>query len=105
MKYTIDNLPAKIEWEKSGALSRTLQNAKNLLLTRMGEVPYSRTRGLDQAVYDMSMSRLNAVMLDEAQRVMLWEPDVQVVAVRCDQSEGYLRIEVDLEIADTLTDA
>ncbi len=102
MVYTIDNIPARIDWEVNGDLARTLQNAKNLLMAHKGEVPYSRNRGLNPDVYDVSMKRLKEVLLEEMRRVMILEPDVEVVAARADMSEGFLLLEVDLQIDDDM---
>lgn len=105
MLYTISNRPTRIEWEISREPMRTLQNAKNLLCVAKGEVPYSRYRGIDPAIYDMSMGKLNAVIAQEVRRAMMFEPDAEVKAVRTDMSEGYLIIEVDVEIDDELGEA
>ena len=50
-QYIIDNQPAEIGFEiRNDNRSRILQNCKNLLMTRMGEVPYDRYRGFDPAL-------------------------------------------------------
>ena len=47
-QYIITNIPEQIDFEiDNDDVGRTLQNAKNLLMTRMGEVPYDRLRGFD----------------------------------------------------------
>lgn len=103
--YTISNRPAAIQWEISPSdwVMRTLQNCKNLLMTRMGDVPYDRYRGLDSAIYDMPISEVRARLHEEIERVLLWEPDAEVVAVRCrpaaeTESGISILIEVDVNI-------
>ena len=36
-RYQIDNVAAPIDFQESDPVKRTLQNAKNLLMCRMGE--------------------------------------------------------------------
>jgi len=57
-KFLINNRPAAIAFESESLTDRTVQNAKNLLMTRMGEVPYDRLRGFDPALYDLPMPEL-----------------------------------------------
>lgn len=76
--YQIDNIPSTIDWQENDIILRTLQNAKNLLMCRMGEVPYGRYRGLDPSLFDLPMNDLRTELLPELDRVMLWEPDVEV---------------------------
>lgn len=82
--YEIDNTKAPIDFEcnKEGNTERTLQNCKNLLMCRMGEVPYDRRRGLNPAVFDMPLPELNNVILSEVDRVLAWEPDAKAVSAR-----------------------
>ena len=44
--YQIDNVASPIDFQEDDLIKRTLQNAKNLLMCQMGEVPYGRYRGL-----------------------------------------------------------
>lgn len=82
--YEIDNLPAPVKFGGTNAqLTRTLQNAKNLLMTHMGEVPYDRYRGFNPALYDLPIPELKAKLLRELDRVMMWEPDVEVAYAEC----------------------
>lgn len=79
-QYVIDNRPEPVEFEiDSSDLARTLQNAKNLLMTEMGEVPYDRLRGLDPAILHLPFDQMRYELPAEVVRVMLWEPDVKVV--------------------------
>ena len=47
-QYKITNDPYSVDFSLTngnGLVRRTVQNAKNLLLCRMGEIPYDRYRG------------------------------------------------------------
>lgn len=99
-QYIIDNRPTPIDFEAdSDPLRRTIQNCKNLLMTRMGEIPYDRYRGLDPALFDLPIQEMNEALVPELDRVMLWEPDAEVVdAVAVLEEGGRCVITVTLEI-------
>ena len=101
-QYQIDNIAAPIDFQEQNIIQRTLQNAKNLLMCRMGEVPYDRCRGFDPALYDLPVERLREELLPELDRVMAWEPDVEVVdaeATLLKDGQVYIKaiLEVDIE--------
>lgn len=78
-KYTITNQPEPIPFEENGSIvARTVQNAKNLLMTQMGEVPYDRLRGFNPALYHLPLPDMQAALLPEVNRLMMWEPDAKV---------------------------
>lgn len=81
-QYEITNQPVPIDFEggTNDATKRILQNAKNLLMCQKGEVPYSRLRGFDPLLYDLPPDEFGELLLPELDRVMLWEPDVEVVS-------------------------
>ena len=98
-KYVIDNVPYPINWEEKDRVQRTLQNAKNLLMCRMGEVPYDRWRGFDPALNDLPMDQMRNELLPELDRIMLWEPDVEVVdaeATLTPDGETYIRVTIEV---------
>lgn len=66
-------------------VERTLRNAKNLIMCRMGEVPYDRQRGLNPALFDRPYHEAAAALIPELDRCMLYEPDAEVV-------DGWLEI-------------
>ena len=69
-QYQITNQPAPIDFEcNSDMILRTIQNAKNLLMCRMGEVPYDRYRGIDPAYYNLPMPELKEKLLPELDRM------------------------------------
>jgi len=88
-RYRITNRQEPIDFENSGNMvARTVQNAKNLLMTQMGEVPYDRLRGLDPALYHLPMEKMRQALLPEMDRVMLWEPDARVVEATATRNEN-----------------
>ena len=78
-KYEIDNIPAPINFGSGDIIQRSLQNAKNLLMCKMFEVPYDRYRGLDQDIFDLPIGEMRTELLPELDRLMTYEPDVEVV--------------------------
>ena len=80
-RYIITNEPAPIDFEcGDDQVLRTLQNAKNLLTLRRGEVPFDRDRGFDDALFHLPLADMEEQLLPELDRVMLWEPDVDVAS-------------------------
>ena len=97
--FEITNVPSDIDFEcGSDFIRRTVQNAKNLLMCRRGEVPFDRQRGLDPAILDMPMTELKEALLPELDRVMLWEPDVEVVSAEALNEDGQTVIRCVIEI-------
>ncbi len=80
-RFFIDTRMAPVQFECETAQGRVLQNAKNLLTTRMGDVPYDRMRGLNPAVYDKPLPFVKAHIAEEIARVLAWEPDVRLIRV------------------------
>lgn len=77
--YQIDNIPSPLNFQGNDIIMRTLQNAKNLLMCRMGEVPFDRYRGFDPALFDLPFLEFRSELLPELDRIMMWEPDVEIV--------------------------
>lgn len=102
-QYVIDNTEQPIDFQGKDIILRTLQNAKNLLMCRMGEIPYDRYRGLDPAIFDLPISKLQEELLPELDRVMMWEPDVEVVdadAELLENGETYIRVVLEITIGE-----
>lgn len=81
-QYEIDSRKTPLNFEcamKNDMIERTLHNAKNLLMCRKGEIPYDRQRGLDPSIFDLPFQQAQALITQELDRVMLWEPDAEVV--------------------------
>lgn len=99
-QYQITNRPAPIDFEcNNDIILRTIQNAKNLLMCRMGEVPYDRYRGFDPALYHLPIQKLQEKLMPELDRIMMWEPDVEVVDGTCTLDEdGHVVITATIEV-------
>ena len=99
--YQIDNIAAPIDFQQDDVIKRTLQNAKNLLMCHLGEVPYDRCRGFDPELYDIPIAQLREELLPELDRVMIWEPDVEVAdaeATLLGDGSVYIRVILEVEI-------
>ena len=102
-QYEITNIPGEIKFEtgnSSVGLERTLQNAKNLLMCRMGEIPFDRQRGLNPALFDLPLNEMQSYLLPELDRVMLWELDVEVVSATVTLEDGQAVIRCIVEVND-----
>ena len=88
-QFEISNIPEAIDFEGAQDYARrTVQTAKNLLMTEKGETPFSRDRGFDPALYHLPFPEFREQLLPELDRVMLWAPDVEVVSARAEAVEG-----------------
>ena len=102
-QYQIDNIPTPINFGEEDPVQRTLQNAKNLLMCQMGEVPYDRYRGFDPALYDLPIDDMRMELLPELDRIMLYEPDVEVVdaeATLIKDGSTYIKVIVDVAVSE-----
>ncbi|MBQ7214314.1 MAG: hypothetical protein IJS25_07270 [Bacteroidales bacterium] len=98
-QYQIDNVASPIDFQEDDIVLRTLQNAKNLLMCQMGEVPYDRYRGFDASLYDLPIEKLREELLPELDRVMMWEPDVEVVDAEATLlGDGFVYIKAILDV-------
>lgn len=100
-QYEITNEQQEIDFEcTNDETQRILQNAKNLLMCRMGEVPFDRQRGLNPAIFDMPVDEIMEELLPELDRVMLWEPGVEVASASVTFSkDGEIIIHCIVELA------
>ena len=102
-QYEISNIPGSIDFEcNSDTVTRIVQNAKNLLMCRMGEVPYDRQRGFNPALYDLPIDEMQSLLLPELDRVMLWEANVEVVSAEATLENGQTVIRCVIEVNDEL---
>lgn len=100
-QYQIDNIASPIDFQEDDVILRAVQNAKNLLMCRMGEVPYDRYRGIDPALFDLPITELQNELLPELDRLMLWEPDVEVAdaeATLLDDGSVYIKVILEVDI-------
>lgn len=99
--YEITNEALRIDFEGcTTEVQRTLQNAKNLIMCRMGEVPFDRMRGFDPALFDLPPDEFGAQLIPELDRVLLWEPDANVVSASFkydENGEVHIRCVVDVK--------
>ncbi len=87
-RFAIDSRAAPIDFEAPRGYERTIQNVKNLMMCRMGEVPYDRRRGIDPAIFDMGLIDAGGVVLQEVTRVLGWEPDARAVSATVSLDEN-----------------
>lgn len=99
-RYQINNRQEPVDFEiGDNMVARTVQNAKNLLMIQMGEVPYDRLRGFDPALYHLPMEEMRMALLPELDRVMMWEPDVEVASATATVDDnGEILITVVIEV-------
>ena len=79
-QYEIDNVPAPIDFQETDIVQRALQNAKNLLMCHMGEVPYDRLRGFDAALFDLPFPDFENELLPELDRIRTCWPWIDLSA-------------------------
>ena len=99
-QYMIDNVQSPIDFQGTDALKRTLQNAKNLLMLRKGEVPYDRLLGFDPALFDMPWDDMLDELLPELDRVMAAQSGISVEdaeATRMEDGSVYIRVIIEIE--------
>ena len=99
VRYEIDSKPGTIEFEcGKDYTKRTVQNCKNLLMCHKGEIPFDRLRGFDMAMMDLTQEEMRENLLQELDRVMLWEPDADVVSAWTTVEDGETIIHCIVEI-------
>lgn len=99
-RFIITNQNEPIEFEiGDDPVARTVQNAKNLLMTAMGELPFDRLRGFNPEMYHLPIEKLRAALLPELDRVMTWEPDAEIVSANAKiDACGEILITVEIEV-------
>ena len=98
-RYEIDNVAAPIDFQNTDSTKRVLQNAKNLLMCHMGEVPFDRLRGLDARLYDLPLRELNLELAPALDALMAYEPSVSVVSAEArllPNSHPIIRVTLDV---------
>lgn len=97
--FTIDNEPAEINWKAQEPIQRILQNAKNLLMCAMWEVPFDRTIGFNTTRFELPEQRFREELMPELDRLMMFEPNVTAVSARTKRREdGSISIRVVLDV-------
>ena len=102
VRYVVNNIPGEINFEiGDDRAARIVQNVKNLFLTRMGEVPYDRQRGFDPTLYDLPIHEFRDILMEELDRVLLWEPYAEVVSAKILRTElTQIMFEAVIEVAE-----
>lgn len=101
-RYMIDNAQSPIDFQGTDALKRTLQNAKNLLMCKKGEVPYDRLLGFDPVLFDLPWEDMLDRLMPELDRVMAAQKGITVEdaeASRLDNGSVYIRVTIGVEEA------
>ena len=79
-EYIINNTQEAVNFDVlDNTVLRIVQNAKNLIMTHKGEVPYDRTRGFDYELFHLPVGDMRDALLPELDRALLWEPNVRVI--------------------------
>ena len=100
VQYIVNNIPGEIDFAAGeDREARIVQNVKNLLLTRMGEIPYDRQRGFDQNLYNLPINEFRDILMEELDRVLLWEPYAEAVSarvLRTDTTQVYYELTIEI---------
>ena len=102
-KFIMDTSYAPINWEPKTIEERIAQNAKNLLMLRMGEVPYDRRRGLNRDVEHKPLKYVQDNITLEIGRVLGFEPDARVIRAEANHTPEGLRIVCEVEVDENPT--
>ena len=86
-QYRISTADASLDFEIRDDIGRLLQNARNLLRLRTGELPFDRKRGLDTGLYDVTITEANEMILPEVDRLLGWEPRVRAMSAEVYRTE------------------
>lgn len=99
-RYRIDNRQEKIDFEiRDDEILRIVTNCKNLIMTRKGEVPYDRMRGLDPALYHKTADDVGLALKAEIARVLRWEPRANLINAWAEYDErGEATVYAEIEI-------
>ncbi len=101
--YQIDNVASPIDFQEDDLIKRTLQNAKNLLMCQMGEVPYGRYRGFDSSLFDLPIEEFNEELMPVLDIMMQLEPDVEVdsaEATLLEDGSTYIKVILKIDIGE-----
>ena len=103
MLYTIDNRlePIVFEGLETDLEKRVVQNCKNLIMLRRGEVPYDRMRGFDAELEALPIVEAQRRILKDVDIALGWEPRAHAITASCLHNEnGDLLIEclIDVEV-------
>lgn len=99
-QFEIDSRPEPINFGAGrNDIARVVQNCKNLLMCRKGEVPFDRQRGFDPALFDLPMNELREALMQELDRMLFWEVRADVASADAYLDEtGHVVIHCVLEV-------
>lgn len=103
MLYTINNRlePIVFEGLETDLEKRVVQNCKNLIMMRRGEVPYDRMRGLNAELEALPIIEAQMRILKDVDIALGWEPRAHAITASCQyDANGDLLIEclIDVEV-------
>lgn len=95
-QYEITTDPAALDFEIKDPNSdaRILQNVRNLIMTRRGEVPYDRKRGVNTELLDLPIDEMNLRLEPELDRVLIWEPRAKLVHAEAELVEDSMDVRI-----------
>ena len=101
MPYIVTNAQEPIDFSPENETERILQNVKNLLRCKMGEVPFDRLRGYDPTIMDRPRTEIDGPMMREIDKVLMWEPRARMVKAECElltDGETLITVTVDVDL-------
>ena len=101
MLYTINNKlePIAFEDATTDLEKRVVQNCKNLIMIRRGEVPYDRMRGLDAELEALPILDAQKRILKDVDIALGWEPRAHAITASCQyDANGGLLIECIIDV-------
>ncbi len=82
-RYIIDNRPLPLTFDiGDDDTARTIRNAKNIIMTMQGEIPYNRWCGLDAELFNMPITEMNERLIEAVDEALEFEPDAEAVDAR-----------------------
>ena len=100
-RYVIDNRPLPLTFTiGDDDTARTIQNAKNLIMTMQGEVPYNRLIGFDGTLFSLPITEMNERLIEAIDDALEFEPDAEAVEARAYIEDGETVIEAVIEVAE-----
>lgn len=102
-RYVIDNRPVPLTFDVGDDdTARTIMNAKNLIMTVRGEIPYNRLCGIDADIFDMPINEANDVLMEAVDEALEFEPDAEAVDARAWLDiNGEMVMEVTIDVTES----
>ena len=101
-RYVIDNRPVPLTFDVGDDdTARTIMNAKNIIMTVRGEIPYNRLCGIDADIFDMPINEVNDVLMEAVDEALEFEPDAEAVDAKAWlDANGETVIEVTIDVTE-----